>query len=191
MFYDSSLEEHWWRCIDFLTLVGVSGIVLNPDKFQFSEKTVDFAGFRITSETIEPLPRYIDAIKSFPVPKNRTDVKSWFGLINQVSNYAQLREVMAPLCLFLSPKTKFEWGPQLENVFNRSKSAIVEAIQTGVKIFDLKKPTCLRTDWSNKGIGYFLLQKHCECQTIDPACCAEGWRVTLAGSRFLSGAESR
>jgi hypothetical protein len=191
VFYDSDLEEHWWRCIDFLTLVGASGIVLNPEKFQFADKTVDFAGFRITSETIEPLPRYINAIKSFPVPTNRTDVKSWFGLINQVSNYSQLRDVMAPFRPFLSPKRKFEWGAELDKAFDQSKSAIVESIKTGVKIFDLEKQTCLRPDWSKKGIGYFLLQKHCECQVVAPGCCAEGWKVTLAGSRFLSGAESR
>lgn len=31
--YDSDLEQHWWRTIDFLTRVGQAGIVLNPDKF--------------------------------------------------------------------------------------------------------------------------------------------------------------
>ena len=152
-----------WRCIEFLTLVGVSGVVLNPDKFQFAEKTVDFAGFRITNASIEPLPKYIDAIQSFPVPKNRTDVKSWFGLVNQVSNYGQLRDVMAPFRPFLSPKTKFEWGPDLDRAFRLSKLAIVESIKAGVKIFDLEKPTCLRPDWSKKGIGFAILQKHCKC----------------------------
>ena len=34
-FFDENLEEHWWRTIQFLTLVGCSGIVLNPSKFQF------------------------------------------------------------------------------------------------------------------------------------------------------------
>ena len=191
IFYDRGLEKHWWRTIDFLIKVGTSGVVLNPDKFQFARKSVDFAGFRITSETIEPLPRYVNAIKSFPVPKNLTDVKSWFGLINQVSNYSQLRGVMAPFRRFLSPKTKFEWGPELDKAFIHSKAAIVESIRTGVKIFDLEKRTCLRPDWSKKGIGYFLLQKHCQCSTIQPGCCTEGWKVTLAGSRFLSKAESR
>ena len=33
VFFDENLEEHWWRTIQFLTLVGCSGIVLNPRKF--------------------------------------------------------------------------------------------------------------------------------------------------------------
>ena len=45
--YNSDLEQHWWRTIDFLTRVGQAGIVLNPDQFQFAERTVDFAGFSV------------------------------------------------------------------------------------------------------------------------------------------------
>ena len=42
-----------------------------------------------------------------------------------------------------------------------------------------------------KGIGYFLLQKHCSCAEITPDCCENGWRITLAGSRFLSPDEQK
>ena len=64
--YDTDLEQHWWRTINFLTRVGQAGIVLSPDKFQFAEKSIDFAGFRVSDSTIEPLPKYLDAIKDFP-----------------------------------------------------------------------------------------------------------------------------
>ena len=33
IFYDNDLEDHWWRTIDFLVIVGWAGIVLNPNKF--------------------------------------------------------------------------------------------------------------------------------------------------------------
>ena len=94
--YDSDLEQHWRRTLEFLTRVGPSGIVLNPDKFQFAQRTVDFAGFRVSDITIEPLPKYLDVIREFPTPESTTDIRSWFGLVNQVSNYAQLRDLMAP-----------------------------------------------------------------------------------------------
>ena len=44
--YDTDLEEHWWRAIEFLDTVGRSGIVLNPKKFQFCQRKVDFVGFQ-------------------------------------------------------------------------------------------------------------------------------------------------
>ena len=189
--YDEDLEMHWWRTIEFLILVGASGIVLNPDKFQFAQKSVEFAGFRISANNIEPLPKFIDAIRSFPTPVSNTDIRSWYGLINQVSNYSQLRDNLAPFRKFLSCKTKFNWTDELNHAFERSKIDIIESIKKGVQIFDLSKPTCLRPDWSTRGIGYFLLQKHCLCDTVIPDCCPGGWRVTLAGSRFLQKAESR
>ena len=189
--YDDDLAQHWWRTIEFLSIVGAAGIVLNPEKFQFCKRQVDFAGFRITDDHIEPLPKYLDAIRSFPTPQGITDIRSWFGLITQVSSYAQLRDLMAPFRKFLSPKVKFFWDQDLDDAFTRSKELIVKLIQKGVQIFDTKKPTCLRVDWSGRGIGYFLLQKHCSCPSELPDCCQDGWRVTLAGSRFLVGAEVR
>ena len=189
--YDDDLEDHYWRTIDFLIMVGQSGIVLNPEKLQFACKTVDFAGFRISRDTVEPLPKYLEAIQNFPKPTSTTDIKSWFGLVNQVSQYAQLRNIMAPFRRFLSPRVKFEWNSILDEAFEKSKSVIVETIRHGVEIFDINRPTCLRPDWSRQGIGFFLLQKHCECVNILPNCCASGWKTTLAGSRFLSDTESR
>jgi len=67
----------------------------------------------------------------------------------------------------------------------------VKAIRHGVEIFDPTRRTCLRPDWSNREIGYFLLQKHSNCPTGIPDCCNSGWRITLDGSRFLSSAEQR
>ena len=96
---------------------------------------------------------------------------------------------MAPFRPFLSPRHPFEWNSSLDAAFQSSKAAIVDAIKTGVEIFDLQRPTCLRTDWSKQGIGYFLLQKHCPCSSRIPDCCPGGWRVALAGSRFLSPTE--
>ena len=41
------------------------------------------------------------------------------------------------------------------------------------------------------GIGFFLSQKHCNCTALSPGCCKDGWKLILAGSRFLKPAEAR
>ena len=74
--YDEDLTEHWWRTIDLLSLIGNSGIVVNPEKFQFAQKEVDFAGFRITPDRIDPLPKYFNAIRNFPTPSPSQLVRS-------------------------------------------------------------------------------------------------------------------
>ena len=65
-------------------------------QFQFLEKTVEFAGFRITEQEVEPLPEYLDSIREYPTLTNDTDIRSWFGLVNQVSHYSQLSDIMEP-----------------------------------------------------------------------------------------------
>ena len=185
------MEEHWWRVIDFLEKVGHAGIVLTPKKLQFCSKSVDFAGFRLLPDHVEPLPKYLEAIRKFPTPKSTTDIRSWFGLVHQVAHYAQLRNLMEPFKAFLSPKVKFFWNEELDSKFIESKQLIVNAICSGVTIFDVTRKTCPRADWSKNGIGYYLCQKHCACPQSEPNCCESGWRITLCGSRFLHQAEQR
>ena len=189
--WDDDLETHWWRVIDFLELCGRNGVILNFDKFQFSQREVDFAGFRVTNTEVKPLDKYLRAILEFPTPKTTKDIRAWFGLVHQVSHYNKLTDMMKPFKPFLSPKVKFQWNDELDGVFESSKIMIVDAIKEGVEIFDPNRLTCLRPDWSQTGIGYFLSQKHCQCKSKLPGCCEHGWRITLAGSRFLKPAETR
>ena len=134
----------------------------------------------------------MDAIRDFPTPTSTTDIRSWFGLVNQVANYAQLCDIVAPFKPFVSPSCRFEWTPELERAFQSSKESIIAAeIRHGVDIFDPMKRSCIRPDWSRQGIGYFLSQKHCSCDSCIHDCCTDGWRVALAGSRFLTSGEQR
>ena len=60
----------------------------------------------------------------------------------------------------------------MNQAFNESKQMIVDAIRSGVQIFDLRKLTYLRPDWSKQGLGYFLMHKTsiaiADYQTVAP-----------------------
>ena len=98
---------------------------------------------------------------------------------------------LQPLRQLLKPDQKFEWSDPINNLFEESKDVIISEIDEGVRIFDKNKPTCLATDWSKDGIGFWLLQKHCNCEKLAPFCCRDGWQITLVGSRLTHAAESR
>ena len=132
--------------------------MLSPDKFQFAERIVDLAGFRVSDSTIEPLPKYLNAVRDFPSTVSPTDIIKWFGLVTKVNNDAQLRDFMALFKLFLSPRCRFSWFPDLEKAFKSSKDAIV--------IFDMQKRTCLRPNWSRRGISSFPVQLYYTCYYI-------------------------
>ena len=112
-------------------------------------------------DAVRPSDRYIEAIRDFPTPKNITDVRSWFGLLNQVSYTFSMATRIQPFRQLLKPNTLFRWDNEINELFEASKVSIISDIISGVKIFDKSRPTCLSTDWSKQGIGFWLSQKHC------------------------------
>ena len=191
LLWSDTIEESFFQAANWLDICGRHGITLNPDKFKFAQDDVEFAGFEITNDTVRPCKKYIRAISDFPTPQNLTDVRSWFGLVNQVSYAFSMTDAMLPFRELLKPSNKFHWDDMLQQAFEKSKVTIIDEIRNGVKIFDKSKPTCLATDWSKHGIGYWLFQKHCSCPSNDLFCCKHGWKITLMGSRFTHAAESR
>lgn len=191
LLWSTSIEECFHQTAEWLDTCGRHGITLNPTKFVFAQDTVEFAGFEVTPDSVRPCRRYLQAIHDFPPPQNITDVRSWFGLVNQVSYTFSMAKRMEPFRELLKPGTPFRWDTHLNVLFEESKTTIISDIELGVRIFDPSKPTCLATDWSKKGIGFWLLQKHCACHRLDPSCCRTGWKTTLVGSRFTHPAESR
>ena len=191
LMWDSSIEEAFFHTIDWLDICGSNGISLNPLKFVFAKEVVEFAGFEITTNSVRPSAHFLESIRDFPTPKTITDIRSWFGLVNQVSYAFASAQRMQPFRELLKPGKIFEWTDHMEKLFGESKDIIMREIREGVEIYDKTRPTCLLTDWSKDGIGSWLLQKHCNCNPIKPLCCKSGWKVTLAASRFTSSAESR
>ena len=103
--------------------------------------------------------------------------------------------MMAPFRELLKSKDlkgrKVYWDDELKETFEKTKSALCEVAVKGLTYFDMSKETALVTDWSKLGIGFVLLQKHCNCKgEIDPLCCEDGWHFVLCNSRHLIDAES-
>ena len=183
------METSFFRVCKMLSHCNENGIVFNPDKFHFAEEEVEFAGFVITMDGIRPTDKYIETIRNFPTPKCITDVRSWYGFINQVAYSFIKTEHMAPFRHLLSPSTPFVWNDELETSFQKSKEKIVELIRAGVAAFDPNLTTCLSPDYSKDGMGWILQQKTCSCAVIKPTCCKDGWRLVLAGGHFCNKAE--
>ena len=186
-----SIREAFFQTCEWLDLCARNGITLNPKKFQFAQDTVEFAGLTVTPKSIKPSQKFLDSIVKFPTPKDISGARAWFGLVNQGSYAFSMAKSMKVFRELLKPSTKFEWTEALEKTFQDSKKAIIREMKDGVRLFEPSRPTCLATDWSNDGIGFLLKQKYCNCQTLTPSCCQQGWQLCLVGSRFTTSAESR
>ena len=194
LLWDHDIETAFWHTFDYIKLCADKGIVFNSDKFQFAQEVAQFAGFEMTMDGYRPPKKMLDSIKDFPIPKDITGVRSWFGLVNQVAYSFMQKESMAPFCELLASKTTkaWLWDDTMTALFNESKEEIVRQVCEGVKSFEAGRPTALSTDWSRTGIGYTLTQKHCSCPGRTTPLCGEGhWKLVYAGSRFTRGPETR
>ena len=109
-----TIESAFFQTCKWMDICGRHGITQNPEKFHFEKDTVEFAGFEITSTNIRPSDTLIRAIKGFPIPRNITDVRSLFGLINQVSYCQSSSEELRPFRELLSPSTPLYWDDTLD-----------------------------------------------------------------------------
>ena len=189
LLYDYTIEDSFNHTWDYLKLCAENGMVANLKKFQFCQDIVEFAGLSITPSGVVPSKKMLSAIQDFPAPKDITGARSWFGLVNQVAWAYSLSPVMSPFRELIKPNSVFYWDETLKQIFEASKENIINLVKEGVKSFDVLKRTCIQTDWSKDGLGYVLLQKHCKCTEDSPICCADGWKLVFAGSRFTKPAE--
>ena len=123
-----------------------------------------------------------------------TDIRSWFGLVNQLAPFLATTSMMAPFRELLQSSKlvgrKVYWDEELQKTFETTKSALCDIAVKGLSYFDTSKETVLITDWSKVGIGLVLLQKHCICKgEINPLCCTDGWKLILCNSRHTSAEE--
>ena len=62
---------------------------MNPDKFHFAQDMGDFAGFEIGPGYVKPSKHLHEAIAGLARPQTLTDVRAFFGLVEQIS-YGQM-----------------------------------------------------------------------------------------------------
>jgi hypothetical protein len=195
LLHDFSIKQAFHHTYDYLAICREKGITVNPDKFKFAEKEVDFCGFTIGWENFSPSMKTISAIKDYPMPPNPTitDIRSWFSLVGQVAPFLITTELMQPfreLLKISDPKSKdVYWDDNLKKLFEASRDRISEIAKEGLKYYDTRRQTALITDWSKVGIGFILLQKYCNCSGINVSCCTNGWKLAFCASRFLHASE--
>ena len=189
LLYDDTTEQAFWHTVDYITHCNKNGIIFKKEKFKFGMDEVDFAGFTVTNDGIKPTKQMIGSIEGFPVPKNITDLRSFFGLVNQVNYVLASSEALQTFRDLLKKDSKWYWDDVLSRTFEDTKKIIVEQIIDGIKSFEVNRPCALWTDWCKSGVGFSLFQKRCDCH-LDPTCCETGWKLVFANSRFTQDSEA-
>ena len=136
----------------------------------------------------------LSAVKKFPMPENLSlsDIRSFFGLVNQLALLVASSSVMATFRDALKPSKaigrRVYWDTNLQSAFDKAKLEICNVVSTGLAYYDTTKDTAVVTDWSREGLGFVILQKHCECTLEDlPLCCDSGWKLVFCNYASIEG----
>ena len=174
---DSADQLHQ-RILEVLKRCQQYNIILSPSKFQISTHNLPFAGFLVGRDGVRPDKNKLDAIKQFPKPTNVSDVRSFLGMINQMSLFVpNLSPATTHLRQLLQKNNAFFWSDDHQKEFDALKDMFTSELL--VKHFDPNLKTSLLTDASRLGIGYALLQHNKEGKT----------HLIQCGSRSLTIAE--
>ena len=108
LIFSRTYEEHFNLVNDTFSRDVDNRISLNIAKIQFARPSVKFGGFIVESSGFRPDLELTKAISAFPSPQNVTDLRSFFGLCQQVGNF--LSQIAAALSAFSTAKERHSIG---------------------------------------------------------------------------------
>lgn len=153
-----SWQEHNEVLRKLLTIFQQNGITINLEKSQFGQSEIKFLGHIISSNGIQPDPKKLDAIRLFPTPTCKKQVRGFLGLVNFYRRFIKVDELVTPTLNTLTGKnTKWFWDEQANSEFLRLKQALLQAPILAHP--DMTRDFSLETDSSKIGIAAHLFQE--------------------------------
>lgn len=106
--YDGNIQDALWHMYDFLELCAKKGITLKPEKFMFCCREEEFVGYHLGWDGYKATVDHLAAIRDFTMPTQPTitDVRPWFGFLNQLSSFLSAAPVMVPFRDLLKKPTE-------------------------------------------------------------------------------------
>ena len=121
------------------------GLHVKLSKCQFFQDSVTYLGHKITREGIQPTQEQIRAIKEAPIPQNKTELKSFLGMLTyNVRFFQSLPHIMHPLYQLVKKDVKWAWHKRHDKAFREAKK-LVSAVPV-LAYYDADKPVKLYCD---------------------------------------------
>jgi hypothetical protein len=127
-------------------------------KSSFAQKEVKYLGHIVDKQGICPDPKKVEAVQTWPVPKNVHDVRSFLGLVNYFRKFIEhYSEIAVPLTNLTKKSHPWVWTGRCQDAFGLLKQKLIEAPL--LRTPDESLPYEVVTDASDLGLGGVLLQE--------------------------------
>lgn len=159
LIYSKTLEEHKRHVHQVLQKLADANLSVHPGKSEFHVQKTIFLGFEITPGEIRMEPEKITAVRDWPTPKNRKEVRMFIGFINFYRAFIKgFGGIAKPLHELTGEGTTFEWTATQQKAFDDLREAVSR--EPVLRMPDFSKPFYVETDASDFAIGAELYQKH-------------------------------
>ena len=132
-----------------------------PSKCEIGQRSLEYLGHAVSEGECRPLEDKVTAIAKTPLPKTRTELRSFLGAVGYyqqfVKNFAALREPLDAHLKNREPDT-VQWTDKSVQAFNVLRSILIKP--PVLQLYNPDEPVVLRTDASNTGLGAVLFQAH-------------------------------
>ena len=85
LLWEDDLKSSFDLICRYLSTCSRNGVNFNKQIFRLAEDVVDYVGLTLTRDEIQPATEMTKSIRNFPAPKNITQARAFFGLVEQVS----------------------------------------------------------------------------------------------------------
>ena len=158
LLYAKDFDEHLQRLVNVLSRLKQANLKLKTKKCHLFTKRVAFLGHIITENGIYPSHEKIIAVKDWPAPVNRKQVRQFLGLASFFRRFVpSFAHIAKPLHHLTSINVKFKWGPEEQSAFTQLKNCLINPPVLANPRFD--RGFIIYSDASYAGLGGILTQK--------------------------------
>lgn len=155
--FSKTFEEHMAHLSKLLEAISTEGFRLKFSKCNFAKNHANYLGHRIENNSVKPLKDYLTAVKDFPVPGTKKNIRQFLGKINFHHKFIpHIAIILDPLHNLLRKEVPFDWSEKCQESFDKIKALMCS--EPVLKIFDPEVPIDIYTDASIKGVGAVLKQ---------------------------------
>ena len=107
-----SYESHLQRLQQVFERIRQAGLKLKGSKCSFFQRKVEFLGHVISENGVGVLESKVSAVKTWPVPLNLHEVRSFTGFCSYYRRFIEgFAQIAAPLHELTRKNVRFHWGP--------------------------------------------------------------------------------
>jgi hypothetical protein len=153
----STFQEHLQRLELVFSQLSEAGLKVKANKSHFAVSEIEYLGYWITRNGIQPVPKKVEAIQCIAPPTTRKQVQSFIGLISYYRDmWPRRSEILAPLTRLTTKDVPFQWTDIEQQAFDKIKAIVCHEVF--LLYPDFSKPFHIHTDASHYQLGAVISQ---------------------------------